>query len=286
MTALFCAAANGNEDMVRQLVEKGEGFTVPYFGPGDLLWSPEEIVKAVLDKGPNLILRAKYSLRKRLDERGHIFPRPYANHHYVYDSPRDRNWSALLWAVWHQRESMAKFLLEKGANIQFRTPRAGWTALHAAASKGNDRMVQLLLQNGADMTIIERLTDFNPFHLAVIHNHISTAELLLEGGASVDSEAGIALQMAIRASARTPMVRCLIEHGADVNLRGNYHLSPLEIAVVHEDIAIVKLFLENGADIKIHSGVYNTRDKDVARLLIEYGAHPSMFHSIPPVVAS
>ena len=68
-----------------------------------------------------------------------------------------------------------------------------------------------------------------------------------------------------------------LARGADVNVHTQRGYTPLMIAVMHEDLALVKILLEHGADIKATDMFGNSvaalsQDKEMLQLIVENGA--------------
>ena len=61
---------------------------------------------------------------------------------------RDKDWTALHWALWAEKADAAKLLLDAGADIEARGGEGRWTALHMAASYGKTDTVEILLERG------------------------------------------------------------------------------------------------------------------------------------------
>ncbi len=125
--------------------------------------------------------------------------------------------SALQLAIISGNESMARFLIERGANVT-RQDRTGLTPLHVAAERGNASLVRLLL---------DRLADPN----------------------AKDFAARTALFPAVQSDS-FPVSKMLLEAGADVNSTDALGNVPLHIAVALGSQSIVQLLLEYGADIE------------------------------------
>lgn len=62
----------------------------------------------------------------------------------------------LYWAAILNNVELARFLLERGANVNWQAAKYLTTPLHAAARRGHSEMCLLLLQHGADVSIRER----------------------------------------------------------------------------------------------------------------------------------
>ena len=98
-------------------------------------------------------------------------------------------------------------------------------------------------------------------------------------------------------------MRLLLKHGADINLKetGTY-FSPLTLAVVTHNVSIVKLLIENSAEVNSYQrpleewdwdgDMGNRKDitpiqhavfgkqKEIVKLLLKAGAHP---HGVGPI---
>lgn len=111
---------------------------------------------------------------------------------------------------------VARFLLEKGADVNKGRDHDGWTALRGAAQRGHKDTVQLLLDNGANVD--ER-----------------------------DEKLWTAL-MGAAWEGRLEIVKLLLDRGADVNARNKGDGSPLIMAVTNDRTDVVELLLGKGAD--------------------------------------
>lgn len=159
--------------------------------------------------------------------------------------------TALQWAAWNGHESLARLVLEKGADINFQYPRQdNWTpatALHLAVEAGNEGIVRFLLEHGADTSIP------NPRGGTVLHsctriNSIPIMRLLLQYGADISAGTQGDTPLVWAASfGFGGMVRVLLENGADISctMAG---ASPLHWAANFGNEAVVKVLLEYGAD--------------------------------------
>jgi ankyrin repeat protein len=118
--------------------------------------------------------------------------------------------------------SAMTLLIDRGADVNYRSKPDGWTALHCA-----------IVGNGQAGTL-ERV------------------KLLVERGAVVDCsdrEGNTPLILACEVS-KSDVGEYLVERGASVNLRRKDGLTALMMAVLHEgSIRMIKALLANGADV-------------------------------------
>lgn len=175
-----------------------------------------------------------------------------------------------------------RFMLEKSADVNARSA-TGNTALLFAASGGHKEILNLLIAKGADVNI-NRFDGFTPLMFAAQEGYANITEILLSKGAEVNAirslDNGSALMLAAT-QGRANAVACLLKSGADVNLVTNDGVSALILASELGHIEVVKLLLDNSANLKakrISDGLTaliiaaNKGHDDIVKLLIEMGA--------------
>lgn len=129
--------------------------------------------------------------------------------------------TALSWAATNGHEPLVRLIFSKTSftdvDAQDDT-KLGLTALHCAANRGHKAIVLLLLQNGASVDIHDKF-DGTPL-IWCSHGTTDLAQLLLD-------------------------------HGADINAQTVLRTTRLHRAVWENDVAMVRMLLENGANILI-----------------------------------
>ena len=146
---------------------------------------------------------------------------------------------------------------------------AGRTLLHVASAQGSLPLVKLLLTAGADPNVTDAASHTPLYSVA---NECSTP-----GGGHV--------------------VRCLVEHGADVNgADGVKRCTPLHMAARRGNVEIADALLQCGADLEARDSLGETPlrravncDKpDVAALFLKWGAnvHSLGSKNLTPVLAA
>lgn len=163
-------------------------------------------------------------------------------------SEADIGWTALLRAATNGQEIMVRLLIEKGADIEARSPNNG-TPLICAAECNLEAIVEFLLKSGAN---VDAEDDFGwkPFHWVMVNR----------GGEAV--------------------AQMLLTHGADMNARCTYRKSPLHHAIEKGNEPMVSFLLAAGTDFEardiaertpLHTAI-ESRLENMVRILLEAGA--------------
>jgi ankyrin repeat protein len=136
------------------------------------------------------------------------------------------------------------------------------TALCASAGTGHLEVADFLLAHGAHVENAD-CDGFTALHYCARPNY--------HGGPDKES-----------VGRRNEIARHLLEHNASVNARIRHGDTPLLLAVAEDNVALVKLLLEHGADPSLAdsdgvtplriSGFATVNDPDLARLLRDHGA--------------
>ncbi|MGD2181510.1 ankyrin repeat domain-containing protein [Lusitaniella coriacea] len=152
-------------------------------------------------------------------------------------------------------EEFVKILLARGAKI----------GLHFAALQGDIDVVKEYLERGSPIQSM-RNRGMTPLHLAALGNQRETAELLLEYGADINFEtpaSETALHQAVRGQSKE-VIELLADRGADLNPIGLAG-TPLQLAILENDIEIVRLLIAKGADVNAGNSRVNFPLHTVAR---------------------
>ena len=128
--------------------------------------------------------------------------------------------TALHWAAHESDTELARLLIAAGADARA-VNDYGATPLSAAAESGDARMIELLLQAGAD---VESANPEGQTALMAVARtgHIDAARILLRKGANPNARehwGGQTALMWAAAQSQPQMIRFLIDHGAQVDLR-------------------------------------------------------------------
>jgi 7,8-dihydropterin-6-yl-methyl-4-(beta-D-ribofuranosyl)aminobenzene 5'-phosphate synthase len=190
------------------------------------------------------------------------------------------NLTPLLLASIHGKTEIARFLIEKGANIHA-GDNENSTPLHNAAARGHSAVLSLLIDNGARINQCDG-NGMTALHFAAAYGHPECVKLLLEKGANVNAR---------EINGRTPLFfnarqgnkevfQLLLDNGAFIDATNNFDRTPLVYALWggHGDLA--RLLISKGADVNkkdtegytpLHQDCIVGRI-DFAKLLVEEGA--------------
>lgn len=155
------------------------------------------------------------------------------------------------WAVRTNPEGV-RDLIRSGADINARDSE-GRTALHYAALDDNVNLARLLLANGAYYNVQEHGEcgwGWYPLHLAIRNECVPMIKLLVESGADVNARRGDQWTPLFTAAyhGQPEVIELLISRGAQVNARNGERSTPLRWAVNGGKTDAVKVLLKHGAD--------------------------------------
>uniref|UniRef100_A0A8B9GR56 Ankyrin-1 n=1 Tax=Amazona collaria TaxID=241587 RepID=A0A8B9GR56_9PSIT len=168
---------------------------------------------------------------------------------------------------------VAKLLVEKGAKPNSRALN-GFTPLHIACKKNHIRVMELLLKTGASIDAVTE-SGLTPLHVAAFMGHLPIVKTLLQRGASpnVSNVKGFTPLHVAAKYGKVDVAELLLAHQAHPNAAGKVSdapvgdvghggalcdlsvpcpapqngLTPLHVAVHHNNLEIVKLLLPKGS---------------------------------------
>jgi ankyrin repeat protein len=159
----------------------------------------------------------------------------------------------------------------------------------AAALAGDLRQIRSLVESGVDVNLKDP-DGLTALMAATMTRKIDVVEFLLKNGAHVKGVnflGGTALidlmnygMYSDRENSQTeaikkwhPIMKLMIENGADINEKNKLDESPLLIAVRYRDLESVRIFIKNGADVNAKDELGNT----ALHLTLYEGSHNSDF---------
>lgn len=258
-TPLHKASAKGHINIIKRLVEKGANLDSAKGSRHDPLW-----LAAVT--GHELATRFLLNKQASLPNMDRIVPVVAASGHVgvlriVLKSLKDtRNralsvGSSIIEASASGNEACVRLLLEEGQDLERNEMQISLTkAAYYALVINNTVILQLLLANGADLNTTMGY-DGTPLHSVVSYCNMTAARYLLDHGANVESinaEGDRPIHQFVHgpviSNGREPMLKLLLDRGADVNVYGSKGESPL-ITVSRQGLEdSVQRLLDRGAD--------------------------------------
>jgi len=160
---------------------------------------------------------------------------------------REDGLSPIMVAAYQHEPAIASFLADKTVAI---------TIFEAAATGKINNVIRLLAR---DPELVNKYAGdgFQPLGLACFFGHYDVAEYLVKAGANVNSKSNNGLKAApiqsAAAGGNKKIVKMLLEHGADPNIREQGGYTPLHAAAQSGDEEMIRILLFGGADLNLKS---------------------------------
>jgi ankyrin repeat protein len=160
---------------------------------------------------------------------------------------RENGLSPILIAAYHHKPVIASFLADKTVAVNI---------FEAAATGKINNIIRLLAR---DPQLVNAYAEdgFQPLGLACFFGHLDSAEYLVKAGAPINAPSRNGLKAAPIQSAAAgghfKIVKMLLEHGADPNVREQEGYTPLHAAAQNGDEEMIRILLYGGADLTIKS---------------------------------
>ena len=274
---LSYAIENGNENIIKYLVEKGSDVDYTSINGMSVLYD------AVLNLNPKLV---EYLLEKGASIEG-------AGNSYIYgniitaaagskfNNSNDKS-PVDLEALEKSAENsvkITKMIIGKADNNLINDSLEGKTPLIIAVGNSYFETAKILIENGADVNSVD-FEGWSALSYAVNNGDIGIAKLLLTNKAKIKGELLLAIKSPIVES-RIDMMKLLIDNKANINYTDDDGFTPLNIAIETGNMETVKLLITNGADVNslMQDGVsligyaIAQNNMDLLQILIENGAN-------------
>ena len=176
---------------------------------------------------------------------------------------------------------VVRLLLDSGADVNIRNANND-TALHFAARSGSADIIKLLLDKGSSVNLTSTQAT-TPLNLSPTCDSLPAARAFVEEGATLNrtNKSDLSPLMMAAYNGKLEAVRYLVERGADIHLCSNTNKYALLLAVEGAQLDTVRFLLKNGADINGSNVPLDmrplvratlTQNVTVVNLLIESGA--------------
>lgn len=130
------------------------------------------------------------------------------------------------------------------------------TIFEAAATGRLNHIIRLLARE-PELVNAYAKDGFQPLGLACYFGHLEAAQYLVKAGAALNSPSRNGIRAApiqsAAAAGHVDIVRMLLEHQADPNVREQGGYTPLHVTAQNGDEAMVRVLLYGGADLNARS---------------------------------
>ena len=206
--------------------------------------------------------------------------------------------------ILRRKMELLQLLIAKGANVNVEDYYTGKSALNLAIQNGYYQITEMLIEKGADFNHCER-RNYTPIMTAIENQNLGIVELLIQHGVSFTTGWN-GLELAVIIGNRD-IINVLIQYlksfdGLNVHAHDNWQarkgMTPLISAIIKAHLAIIKILIENGANVNKkddHHGMTplmwairfdRTHCHEIVKLLIEHGADVNLcddHHNMPPM---
>ncbi|XP_059160749.1 serine/threonine-protein phosphatase 6 regulatory ankyrin repeat subunit B-like [Physella acuta] len=165
----------------------------------------------------------------------------------------DEGYTALHFAAFESCTDVVRHMLQAGCNVNVQTEE-GHTPLMLAENK---EISLLLCDAGADVNLVDKNGD-KALHMAIYRSEADVAQILINKGAVIDGNVPESLPPLVLAAAlnEIAIVQMLLQAGANVNVLSSYGISPLMAAAAcisggYNNHEIFQILHEHGADFNM-----------------------------------
>ncbi|ORX71041.1 ankyrin [Anaeromyces robustus] len=163
------------------------------------------------------------------------------------------NISSLAYAIQEKSLPIIKYLIDHGADINFVIESINSNKrqplIYYAIKSGELPIVQLLLQYNANFDFKNKSNIFEILDILLNNPNTDIFEYLIKNKIDIHDFNGNMIKNLILRN-RLDLLKILVEHNLNIELKDRYGYSPLVIAVHNRNLPIVNYLLNIGADIR------------------------------------
>ncbi|MBF7092235.1 ankyrin repeat domain-containing protein [Flavobacterium sp. ALJ2] len=170
----------------------------------------------------------------------------------------DKDWTLLMYAVFHNKAEVAKFLLSKKADVNA-VNAVGHSALFLACANNYEEIALLLLENGADVNIGKDNSGMSALQWALAYDLNDLSLKLINKGAdlntfSTETGRSVLMEAFYSDSIKSTIAHRIIDLGGDVRFVDPKHQqTPLMWACRKNDTTSVKKIIKKGGNVNLES---------------------------------
>ncbi|MCF7792298.1 MAG: ankyrin repeat domain-containing protein [Victivallales bacterium] len=257
-----------------------------------------EIVKLYVKGGMDVNVRHSETALGAACFAGHLDVVKFLIDKGAYINPDEPYRKPLMYAIVGKSFKTAKYLIEKGADVNS-VCKNNASPLYVAAEIGNPEIVELLIKHGAEVDYIQPFVGRTPLAaqaFVLTSDSIPTVEKLVKAGADMNFKDPTGMSVLDWAAARRKfdMVKYLIEHGAHPNngYPKDYASRVFLCCIAWGSPKTCKYLLDQGispnakAFGKVPLVIWCAKNllENMAVTLIDYGASPNETYNGRPLI--
>lgn len=279
MPVFYNAARSGSYDLVKFLLSKGFNVNERPAGsisPLSLIPDDPELAKLFVESGVDPCEKNSYGtdsfvvhLRRN---HGKVceYLLPFVKNPNLIDSS---GISLIMMAASSRLTNIVEKLIQKGADINYKTKGSELTALHLGVSSQIQNLdaLEVLLKNGLDINSADS-EGSTALHYCAKYNRIKAAQFLIEHGADIErenklGETTLAYGCKKPGVPNTEFLRYIIDrHGANVDHLDKQGNTPLALAAKNENNDAARILLDSKPKLNVLSGSDETETMIAAKI--------------------